>query len=73
MSCEGLIHTFFTSALSSSRQHGFCNDGSHLFSAKQFTEDFSSIVILNGGDGGIFSLVTPFPHHSHSHLPQFLA
>lgn len=73
MSGKGLIHTFFTSALSSSRQHGFCNDGSHLFSAEQFTEDFTSIVILNGGDGGIFSLVIPFPYHYHPHFPQSLA
>ena len=36
-----------------------------LQSAPESTEGFKSIVIFNGGDGGIFCPVSPFSHHSH--------
>lgn len=38
VSYEGLLHTFSTSALSSSRECGLGNNGSGLFSAQQFTK-----------------------------------
>ena len=50
-----------------------CSVRHSLQSVPEFTEGFASIVMVNGGDGGIFSLETPSPHHSHPHLPQSLA
>ena len=38
VSYEGLIHTFSTSALSSSRERGLGNNGSGFLSAEQFTK-----------------------------------